>query len=89
MSDAKAPEETPENVAKLATMKADLPRLALLGIFGQTTAPKALVRDTSGEIETVAVGDRFARGTVQAIGEDQLVLSLSGGSTKVLRMPKG
>lgn len=89
MSTADPHPATPENVAKLASVDADLPRIALLGIFGSDAAPMALVRERSGKIARVAIGDKISIGTVAAIGIDQLVLRRSNGATKTLRLPKG
>lgn len=79
---------TPPAIAELATEQVELPRTALLGIFGTAAAPRALIRLPRGKTQTVRVGDRVARSTVAAIGEDQLVLSRNG-STQILTMPQG
>ncbi|KIN64734.1 Pilus assembly protein PilZ [Sulfitobacter noctilucicola] len=78
--------ETPSNIAKLATEKAKLPALALLGIFGSSSALQALIRTPDGNSMTVRTGDRVQRDTVAAIAEDYIVLS-HGNRTKTLRLP--
>lgn len=79
---------TPQKVVDLATQNARLERLALIGTFGSTIAPGALMRLPDGDFERVAVGDKVAGGTVTAIGEDRLVLSRMG-SELVLSLPAG
>lgn len=80
-------EPTPPQVAEIANEEAKLDRTALIGVFGSQSAPGALIRTGSGEIEKVALGDKVDGRTVEAIGEDHLVLA-RGSSTKVLRLPK-
>lgn len=77
---------TPKKVTDLATEKADLPRTALIGIFGSEATPGALIREGS-RISRVRVGDQVAGGVVAAIGEGALVLSSRRGN-KVLRLPQ-
>ena len=79
---------TPAEVAKHATEEAKLERTALIGIFGEESAPQALIRQRSGQILKVATGDKVGNQEVAAIGEDHLVLK-RGGNTKVLRLPQG
>tara|TARA_R110002049_G_scaffold23545_3_gene83319 strand:- start:34326 stop:34586 length:261 start_codon:yes stop_codon:yes gene_type:complete len=78
---------TPDKVTQLATERAALPRTALIGIFGNSAAPGALVLERGGKVSRVGIGDRVAGGVVAAIGEDALVLSSRSGN-KVLRLPK-
>ncbi|MDF1728145.1 MAG: pilus assembly protein PilZ [Sulfitobacter sp.] len=80
-------EPTPKKVADLANQEADLDRTALIGIFGSEKAPHALVREGSGEILRVGLGDKVGSRKVAAIGVDHLVLA-RGSFTKVLRLPK-
>lgn len=87
MTSQPAGEETPKNVADLATQQTTLDRTALIGVFGTETAPGALMRLPGGKIARVAVGDSVAGGTVLAIGKDQLVLSRLG-SQSVLKLPR-
>ena len=79
---------TPPEVEKLATQQARIEGTALIGIFGTPQAPHALIRLPRGETQSVSVGDSIAGATVEAIGEDLLVLSRMG-SEQVLRMPRG
>lgn len=79
---------TPPKVEQLATQEVKLDRIALIGLFGTATAPKALIRLPQGETRTVTVGDRIAGATVGAIGEDRLVL-LRGSRQEVMQMPRG
>ena len=86
MSTQEHPDVTPQSVAKHATENVRLPRLALLGVFGTSQEPGALVRTKSGRIARVTKGDKVAGGTVLAIGADQLVLERRG-TTRVLALP--
>lgn len=79
-------EPTPHQVASIATTKTRLSALALIGVFGTSGAPAALVRTPLGAIVRVAPGDVIAGHSVTGIGEDHLVLS-KGHKTKVLRLP--
>ncbi len=78
---------TPENVAKIATEKASLDRVALIGVFGSEANPSALIREKNGDIARVTVGDTFNGGVVAAIGPDSLMLSRNG-KTKVMKLPR-
>ena len=77
---------TNDRIADLATETARLDRLALIGIFGSTNAPGALLRVPGGRIERVELGDRVAGGVVAAIGDDRLVLHRNGRA-RVLKLP--
>lgn len=79
---------TPPKVEKLATKEVKLERVALIGIFGTTDKPSALIRLPKGDIVIVAVGDKLEGGTVAAIGANQLVLARSG-KQQVMLMPGG
>lgn len=87
MSSTEIQQPTPARVAEIATVEARLARTALIGIFGSTTAPGALVRTSNGKIARVGIGDKVAGGTVAAIGEDQVLLSM-GRRTKALKLPR-
>jgi Tfp pilus assembly protein PilP len=78
---------TPENVAKIATEKAKLDPVALIGIFGSEANLTALVRESNGDITRVTVGSRFNGGVIAAIGDDSIVLSRRG-RTKLLKLPQ-
>ena len=84
-----APEgtDTPAQVAELATKTVELPRIALIGIFGTEADPRALIRRPNGKIDRVAVGDKAAGGIVAAIGEQKVVIAQRDG-TKVLELPQ-
>lgn len=79
---------TPLNVAKLATQSGKLPGrgLVLLGLFGTSTAPKALIRLTSGRTQTIVPGDRISGREVSAIDETSVILSRKG-TTYRLTLP--
>lgn len=79
---------TPENVARLATEEVRLDRTALIGIFGSSETPRALIRLPRGQTRTVSLGDSVDGGTVEAIGTDYLILSQRGGQ-RVMHMPSG
>jgi hypothetical protein len=81
------PQETTSlKIAGLATTKARLPRLALIGIFGNAEAPAALLRKRSGTTTSVIPGDQVGKYTVAAITTDHIILKL-GSKTDVLRLP--
>ncbi len=69
---------TPAEVLDLATQKASLPKLTLIGTFGSLTDPGALVRDSRGRIRRVMLNDEISDGIVAAIGDDSLVLAKRG-----------
>lgn len=79
---------TPPKVEKHATQEVKLARTALIGLFGSSEAPKALIRLPQGQIQKVGIGDTIAGGVVEAIDSDQLVLSRQG-KQQVMRMPRG
>ena len=81
-------EPTPDDIAEKATQSARLPALALIGIFGSSDAPSALIRDRNGDIQRVSVGDTIANRTVAAIDADRVILA-RGSQTKTLTFPKG
>ena len=78
---------TSAKVARLATHHMKLDRLAVIGIYGNDTDPRALVRENDGTITRVQVGDTLVAGIVTAIGDDAVVLSRRGGNT-VLKLPQ-
>jgi hypothetical protein len=79
---------TPSTVKQLATQEVQLPKTALLGIFGTAAAPSALILLPKGKTQIVTVGDAIGRGTVLAIGKDGLVLGRNGAQY-VMRLPRG
>lgn len=79
---------TPPQVARHATEAVKLNAPALIGVFGNTEARRALILLPRGQTRTVGVGDTLDGGQVAAIGEDQLVLSRRGRE-KIMRLPRG
>lgn len=63
-----------------------LSKLALLGTMGRPDARIAILRERDGTILTVVTGTKTPAGTVQAIGEGEIILARSGKATR-LRMP--
>jgi hypothetical protein len=78
---------TPTKVIDLATQQVQLPKLALIGIFGSLEDPGALVRDANGQIRRVKLGDPFAGGTIAAISDTAIVVGI-GSKAKVLQLPQ-
>ncbi len=79
--------KTPPQVEKHATQEVELPRIALIGVFGSQSAPGALIRSPNGKISRVSVGDKAAGGIVAAIGQDKVVIAKRDGSD-VLALPQ-
>ncbi|MBD3663525.1 type II secretion system protein N [Sulfitobacter aestuariivivens] len=79
--------QTPPEVVKAATQQVRLSRITLIGVFGSTEAPGALIRGPDGKIDRVTVGDVASGGRVAAIGEDRVVIA-KGGKTTVLKLPE-
>jgi hypothetical protein len=77
---------TPSKVIDLATQQVPMPKLALLGIFGSLEDPGALVREGTGQIRRVKLGDPFAGGTIAAISDTAIVVGI-GSRAKVLQLP--
>lgn len=75
-----AQQQTPRQVADRATQSVEMPRSGpmLLGVFGDTRAPEALVRLRSGRLDTVALGDRVDGREVVAIDEGRIALARGG-----------
>ncbi len=80
---------TRASVARRATVKRalNLRRVNLIGVYGKSSARKALVRLPSGRYVNVKVGQRVDGGKVAAIGESTLKY-VKGGRTITLKMPK-
>ena len=78
------------SVARQATMKNEinLRRINLIGVYGNASNRRALIRLSSGRYKKVKVGDRIDGGKVVAIGEDQLRYQ-KGGRDHTLKMPSG
>ena len=64
----------------------DLDRTNLIGIFGKTSNPKALVRLSNGKIITLKVGDGFQGWRVFAIDRDKIHVE-NGSRQEILRLP--
>lgn len=78
------------SVARAATDSnaINLRRLNLIGVYGEPSNRRALVRLSNGRYQKVEVGDRIDGGRISAIGEDQLRYTKNGRNL-VLRMPQG
>ncbi|GAA6199113.1 hypothetical protein [Aquicoccus sp. SU-CL01552] len=76
------------SVARQATLKNEinLRRINLIGVYGNASNRRALIRLSSGRYKKVKVGDRIDGGKVVAIGEDQLRYQ-KGGRDHTLKMP--
>ena len=64
----------------------DLDRTNLIGIFGKTSNPRALVRLSNGKILTLKVGERFEGWRVFAIDRDKIHVE-NGTRQEILRLP--
>ncbi|PWR04099.1 hypothetical protein DKT77_03395 [Meridianimarinicoccus roseus] len=87
--------ETPRNTSpKAATDRAttnarlNLAEVNLLGTFGSSRSPRALVRLPSGRVINVSVGDRVDGGRVAGISDGRLNY-VKSGRTLTLTMPRG
>lgn len=69
-----------------ASTSRTLSQLSLIGVFGDTDAPHALVRLPSGEIERVRAGDNVSGLQVASVTADGVRLR-SGGTEGMLRLP--
>jgi Tfp pilus assembly protein PilP len=78
--------QTPPEVVEAATQQARLDKIILIGVFGNSENPGALIRGPRGEITRVGVGDAAPGGQVEAIGEDRVVIA-GRGKTTVLKLP--
>ena len=81
---------TSASVARQATAKnqLNLRKVNLIGVFGQSSDRKALVRLSSGRYKKVGVGDRIDGGRVASISKTELRYTKSG-RTITLKMPRG
>ena len=64
----------------------DLDRTNLIGIFGKTSNPSALVRLSNGKILTLKVGERFEGWRVFAIDRDKIHVE-NGSRQEILHLP--
>ncbi len=80
--------ETPENVADLATQADTLPSesLILIGLFGPADNLRALLRRSSGKTLMVKIGDKTPKGHVAAIDPEGVILQ-TRSKTEKLSMP--
>ncbi|MEC9310704.1 MAG: hypothetical protein VYA97_03010, partial [Pseudomonadota bacterium] len=66
----------------------NLNRINLIGVYGQPSDRRALVRLSNGRYRKVKVGDRIDGGRVLAIGDASLRYQKNGRNL-TLDMPKG
>ena len=66
----------------------NLNAINLIGVYGQPSSRRALVRMSDGRYRKVKVGDTLDGGRVSAIGDGQLSYT-KGGRNHTLVMPKG
>ncbi|MBL9053594.1 MAG: hypothetical protein JNN02_07665, partial [Tabrizicola sp.] len=80
---------TKASVAKQATYQnaISLSKTSLIGIFGTSSKPYALIRTQAGKYKKVKVGDKVDGGVVKAITENE-VRYQKGGKLVTLKMPK-
>jgi hypothetical protein len=78
------------SVAQQATVRGaiNLRNVNLIGVYGQPSNRRALVRLSNGRYQKVQVGDRLDGGQVRAIGESELSY-VKGNRAIVLTMPQG
>jgi hypothetical protein len=78
------------SVAQQATVRGaiNLRNVNLIGVYGQPSNRRALVRLSNGRYQKVQVGDRLDGGQVRAIGESELSYT-KGNRAIVLTMPRG
>lgn len=78
------------SVAQQATVRGaiNLRQVNLIGVYGQPSNRRALVRLSNGRYQKVQVGDRLDGGQVRAIGESELSY-VKGNRAIVLSMPRG
>ena len=81
---------TRASVAREATLSnaIDLSQINLIGVYGQQSDRRALVRLSNGRYRKVKVGDRIDGGRVLAIGQDTLRYQKNGRNV-TLDMPSG
>ncbi len=78
------------SVAQQATVRGaiNLRQVNLIGVYGQPSNRRALVRLANGRYQKVQVGDRLDGGQVRAIGENELSY-VKNNRAIVLTMPNG
>jgi hypothetical protein len=80
---------TKASVAKQATYDnaINLSKINLIGTFGTSSKPYALIRQANGKYKKVKIGDKIDGGVVKAITENE-VRYQKGGKLVTLKMPK-
>jgi hypothetical protein len=84
-------EETPANVAQMATTKNVLERstIDVIGLFGPESRMSALIRTSTGSIRRVEIGDSLGlTGRIVAIDAQGVILSRNGENRR-LTLPSG
>ena len=77
--------ETPQETLRAATTENTLEKswVTLLGTVIKPDSVKALVRYSSGKIESVTIDDKLGTGTIVAIEDGILMLAMNGTSRKL------
>ena len=90
MAQSKSKSGGARKVESLATSRVsdNLNKLIVLGTFGTTSRPGALLRLSTGRVKKVSIGDRVAGGKILGISDGAVVLWKSGAN-KTLRAPQG
>jgi hypothetical protein len=80
----------PGGVARAATMEdaIRLREINLIGVYGRSSEPRALVRLSNGRFVRVEIGSELDGGQVVAIGDD-LLNYVKRGRTYVITLPEG
>ena len=78
------------SVTRSATVRnaINLNQINLIGVYGQPSSRRALLRMSDGRYRKVKVGDSLDGGRVSAIGDGELQYT-KGGRAHVLQMPRG
>ena len=81
----------PATPADIATDKnaLDTNATALIGTISRPDTRIALIRQPSGRIARLTLGDRLGGATVTAIGEGEMHLTRANGETSKLTLPRG
>jgi hypothetical protein len=89
-TDAQMSSRPNPKVAQAATIADALPArgLVLLGVFQRAAGNVALVRQASGRLGSLRVGDRLGAARVIAIGDEGLRLEIDG-TAMLLTIPGG
>ena len=78
------------SVTRQATVRnaINLNRINLIGVYGQPSSRRALIRLSDGRYKKVKVGDSIDGGRISSIGDGELQY-VKGGRSVRLTMPKG